>query len=228
MVVEAKLPPQHIAIIPDGNRRWARQRGLPDWHGHKVGFLNTLPKLIFHLDAAGIREVTVWMFSTENWERSNQEIVSLMSIFSEFLDILTNEKRVSLQHFKFNQIGRRDRLPTEILNKLDKLCNTPVEDKNCLLNLAIDYGGVDAVARAVSRLIDEEVERIDTEVLRNALGNQGALHSDPDLVIRTSGEMRLSGFMPIEASYSELYFCDAYFPDFFNTTFRPGIGKLCL
>lgn len=203
--------PAHVAIIPDGNRRWARERGLPTFEGHKQGF-SRFKELSKTTREAGIKTVTVWGFSTENWDREESEIKYLFDIFYSFISRLAKETKNN--EIRFRHLGRKDRLPERIVERLAKLEEATSRYGKYFLNLALDYGGRDEILRGVRKIIDEKItpSAISDNLFSNHLDTAGI--SDPDLIIRTSGEQRTSGLLPWQGTYSELYFAPVHFPDF--------------
>jgi len=209
---------QHIAIIPDGNRRWARQRGLPVEAGHKQGFIEVAPLLLEAIWDKGIYSVTLWLFSTENWQRSDSEVKSLMGIFSLLLkNLLTLSAKRSVQ---LRHLGRKDRIPSYLLSIIEEVEICTKEKTRYVLNFALDYGGKDEIIMAVRRLVQNasKPEDIDEHQLLEQF------YPAPDLIIRTSGEHRLSGFMPLQSCYSELYFTDTLFPDLTKDEIQQAIN----
>jgi undecaprenyl diphosphate synthase len=222
--------PAHMAIIPDGNRRWADEQGLSPVEGHRAGF-EVAKKLSRFCRRLGLHTVTVWAFSTENWRRPPVEVAALMALFEEWLrDLLPEaiEEGVRVIH-----IGRRDGLPdgagahAEAAGFPDGLAETlkdaitEIEEKtasfeNNIINLAINYGGADEVQRATIKLIEHaRATGVDPASLQitDFLDTVGQPHPLPDLIWRTSGELRLSGFMPLQSSYAEFAFTPKHFPD---------------
>lgn len=203
--------PQHIAIIMDGNGRWAKRRGLPRSFGHKAGFEN-IKKIVEHIYKLGIPYVTFFTFSTENWKRPQDEIDG---IFNLVRDHLNNEKEV--QRFLDNDIklvtmGNLAKLPSDLHNKIVEVAQKTQNAKKLTLNLAINYGGRDEILKAVNLAIN------DGKILNSSKEFEKYLYSkdlpDPDFVIRTSGELRISNFMLYQMAYSEFYFTKTYWPDF--------------
>lgn len=203
--------PNHIAVIPDGNRRWAKERGLPTLEGHKQGF-SRLKELSEVTRKAGIQTVTVWGFSTENWQRDKKEVKYLFGIFETLIKQLSRETREN--EIRFRHLGRKDRLPEKIVTRLAELEKTTQKYGKYFLNLALDYGGRDEILRGVRKIIASNVavNLVDDQFFSKQLDTAGL--SDPDLIIRTSGEQRLSGLLPWQGAYSELYFAPVHFPDF--------------
>ncbi len=204
---------RHLAIIPDGNRRWARLRGLPVEMGHTQGFLNVVPLLLQSLWEQDLEVVTLWMFSPENWQRSTDEVQNLMKIFARCLQLvlpIACEHGVHMQH-----LGRQDRLPQFLHQTIDDVEQRTQSLTHHLFNFGLDYGGKDEILRAVRQLLaqDRDGTELSEQQLEQALRNGQQTYPDPDLIIRTSGECRLSGFMPLQSRYSEIYFTDVLFPD---------------
>lgn len=206
--------PDHIAMILDGNRRWARSRGLAPWQGHYHGF-KAVEKLATAARELGVHTFTVWAFSTENWERPQKEIDAIMDLFRKALKEKEKEfhrDRVALVH-----LGRRDRLPSDIQKELIRIqSDTAKYAKHHVFNLAVDYGGRDEIIRVVQKIIKEGIpaESIDDKTIEKYLDTAGQPYPNPDLFIRTSGEQRTSGLMPWQLSYTEFYFAPEHLPDF--------------
>ncbi len=217
MASEIELPkgtavPNHIAMILDGNRRWARARGLKPWQGHLYGF-KSLVKLAEASRDLGVHTFTVWAFSTENWERPQKEIDAIMNIFRRALKEKEKEfhrDRVALVH-----LGRKDRLPEDIKRELTRIeAETAKYSGNHIFNVAVDYGGRDEILRAAQEAIDAGVKKLDEKTFEKYLDTYGQPYPDPDLFIRTSGEQRTSGLLPWQMVYSEYYFEPIHLPDF--------------
>ena len=205
--------PSHIAIIPDGNRRWARARGLPTLEGHRKGF-EVGVKISKYIRSLGVHTLTIWAFSTENWNRSKDEISYLMKLYEAMLDKFLSEAlrdSISIIH-----LGRKDRLPASLLKKIENVEQKTKDNTRHILNVALDYGGRDEVMRAINRMNSEERiinNELSAGALENYLDTAGQPFPNPDLIIRTSGEMRTSGLMIWQAAYSEYYFLEKHFPD---------------
>jgi undecaprenyl diphosphate synthase len=205
---------RHIAIIPDGNRRWARKNDHPVELGHSKGLLEVLPDLVCRLSDVGVHTMTVWGFSTENWNRPSSEVGHLMRIFAEFLSVRLPRIAARYQARVFH-IGRKDRLHPKVLAAIERLEQTTATHDRHVYNLALDYGGEDEVARAAQRLATAaRANRTESLRITDFLDTHGQPHARPDIVIRSSGEQRLSGFLPLQTTYSELFFLDELFPDF--------------
>lgn len=212
---------RHLAIIPDGNRRWARKRSIPIALGHSKGLLEVLPHLVHCLSDAGVHTMTVWGFSTENWNRATAEVEHLMDICAEFLEnrLLSIAERHDAQ---VHHIGRKDRLPLRVRTALARVEEMTSSNERHVYNLALDYGGHDELVRAGQRMLAAAERGIAPSELRIAdfLDTSGQPYPDPDLVIRSSGEQRMSGFMPLQTAYSEWFFTKELFPDFTFDTLR--------
>ncbi|MBQ7602659.1 MAG: di-trans,poly-cis-decaprenylcistransferase [Clostridia bacterium] len=203
--------PQHIAIIMDGNGRWAKRRGLPRSFGHRAGFEN-IKRIVEHVYKLGIPYITFFTFSTENWKRPQDEIDG---IFNLVRDHLNNDKEV--QRFLDNDIklvtmGDLTKLPSDLHHKIVEVAQKTQNAQKLTLNLAINYGGRDEILKAINLAIK------DGKVLNSSKEFEKYLYSkdlpDPDFVIRTSGELRISNFMLYQMAYSEFYFTKTYWPDF--------------
>jgi undecaprenyl diphosphate synthase len=218
--LEPNQLPQHIAIIPDGNRRWAQERGLPASEGHRAGSIR-IEELITTAQKMGIKTITIWGFSTENWKREKTEVDVLFKLFMRMLRRLVreaNQRNIRIRHF-----GRKDRLPSIIITYLKKLEQSTSKNTQYNLNYALDYGGRDEILRAVKKIVDDGIpsDQINEELFSQYL-DTGNL-PDPDLIIRTSGEQRISGLMPWQGSYAEYYFSPSYLPDFSDEEFIKAI-----
>ncbi len=206
--------PNHIAMILDGNRRWARSRGLKPWEGHYHGYL-AIEKLARAVRDLGVHTFTVWAWSTENWDRPQKEIDAIMDLFRKALKEKESEfhkDKVALVH-----LGRKDRLPKDIQEKLIKIeAETAKYSKNHIYNLAVDYGGRSEIVRATQKAIESGIkaEDLDEKTFEKFLDTYGQPYPNPDLFIRTSGEQRTSGLLPWQMVYAEYLFSDVHLPDF--------------
>ncbi len=225
------LLPNHVAIIPDGNRRWAKEKGLPTIEGHRRGF-NAAVNIAKKIRSMGVSTLTLWAFSTENWNRTADEIGYLMKLFEILFD--KNLKSAIADRTKITHIGRKDRLSETLLAKIKKAENETKQFDKHFLNIALDYGGRDEVIRAVKKITSDIVAKklaLDTlnEVkFQEYLDTGGLLHPDPDLVIRTSGEVRTSGFMMWQSAYSEFVFLEKYFPDITDDDIEDILGQFTI
>lgn len=205
-------PLNHIAIIMDGNRRWARQRGLEPVKGHEAAVKQAIEPIIQHLADLKVPYVTFWAFSTENWKRDEAEIKAIFDIFRMGLSTLA----ISLiqKGAKFRLLGDINRFPKDIAKNTLELINKSKKNTAITTTFALNYGGRDEILRAVKKMIKDGVklEDVTEEKFSSCLDTAGL--PDPDLVIRTGGEKRLSGFLPWQSVYAEYYFTPVLFPDF--------------
>ena len=206
-----KKIPTHVAIIMDGNGRWALERGLPRLSGHRAGTEN-LREVIESCAEFGIKYLTIYAFSTENWKRPKEEIQGLMRIFKNMIDReLQNlhENGVQLRH-----IGSLDKIDKELQMRVKEAIQLTKDNQTLVLNVAFNYGGRDEILQAVKKIIDNGHggEDLDAEEFSKYLYTADS--PDPDLIIRTSGEYRCSNFMIWQGAYSEWYFTPTYWPDF--------------
>jgi len=205
--------PTHIAIIPDGNRRWARKKGLPTLQGHKYAAEKTLPDLLEKASNIGIKYFTFWALSTENLKkRTKNEVQALLSLMKYFLKNKVNEFKK--KDIKLMTIGDLKKLPQDIQSLISKSIKETEKNKKMTVIFGINYGGRDEVIRAINKVKSQKskVKRLTEEQLNKYLDTAGI--PDPDMIIRTGGEKRLSGFLPWQSVYSELYFSELFFPDF--------------
>jgi undecaprenyl diphosphate synthase len=203
--------PQHVAIIMDGNGRWALQRGLPRLAGHKAGTEN-LRRVIRSTVEFGVKYLTIYAFSTENWGRPPEEVKGLMYILEDVIDRELNElhkEGVQLRH-----IGRLERLAPTLQEKVLDAIDVTKNNDRLILNIAFNYGGRDEIVQAIQRMMKDGVppEKVTDELVSQYLYTAGV--PDPDLIIRTSGELRVSNFLIWQAAYSEWYITPTFWPDF--------------
>lgn len=201
---------QHIAIIPDGNRRWAKRQGLSETAGHKASAkAERVESFIAACKDVEVRCLTIWAFSTENWSRSDAEKEELFSLLRTFFPDLSE---VAKRHdARIRWLGRRDRVPEDICAALESLEQETSSNDRFLFQLGLDYGGRDEIVRSVNAAV-----RAGNEVDMDSFGEllDTAELPDPDIIVRTGGERRLSGLMPYQAAYAELFFTETFFPDF--------------
>lgn len=206
---ESNLSPRHIAIVMDGNRRWARLRGLPDSEGHSAG-VKALFRTLQEAGALGVEVVTAYGFSTENWRRDRNEVAGLLAqidrALEDYTDVLIREG------VRLRVIGDLTPFPSPLRMRLEEACRLTEQLDERQLVLALNYGGRDEICRAVRRLLESKPPEITEEALASYLDT--ASLPDPDLVIRTSGEMRLSNFLLWQVCYAELHVTDVLWPDF--------------
>lgn len=217
--------PVHVGIIMDGNGRWAKKRGLARSLGHSAGAKN-LKKLLRHIYKRGIKYVSVYAFSTENFKRSKEEVDYLMKLFIKMFK--TNAKEFIKDKIKVVFSGSRNNLSEELNNAMDDLEEKTKDFENGIFNVCLNYGGrseiIDATKK-IAKLVKDgnlAIDDIDEEVLDNNMYNR---LPDLDFVIRTSGEMRTSNFMPWQSTYAEYYFPDTLFPDFDEKQFDIAIEE---
>lgn len=221
---EHPVPPRHVAIIMDGNGRWAKERGMPRLKGHEEGAKSVRTALGFCRDN-GIPYLTLYAFSVQNWVRPRPEINGLMRLLHTFLT--RNEYELHENKVRFQAIGRLDDLPKRVRRELDRVTEATAHYPDWTITLALSYGGraelVDATRKIAARV---KAGELDPETIDEAMIS-GALYDptlpDPDLLIRTSGELRLSNFLLWQVSYSEMYITDAYWPDFREEEFTRAI-----
>jgi undecaprenyl diphosphate synthase len=212
--------PQHVAIIMDGNGRWAISRGLPRVAGHKAGTEN-LRRVIRSTVEFGIKYLTIYAFSTENWGRPPEEVQGLMSILQDVIDHELNElhaEGVQLRH-----IGRLERLDPKIQAKVLKAIDLTKNNDRLILNIAWNYGGRDEIVCAIQKILKDGItpDDVNAELVSRYLFTAGV--PDPDLVIRTSGELRISNFLIWQAAYSEWYVTPTFWPDFDKEEYRHAL-----
>jgi undecaprenyl diphosphate synthase len=203
--------PKHIAIIMDGNGRWAQKRGLPRVEGHRRGVVS-VQKTVEFCAELGIEVLTLFAFSTENWNRPRFEVKFLMDTFLSTL--FSERSRIMKNNIRFKLIGSREELDKKLITTAEKLENDSKDNDGMWLILAINYGGRSEIVSAVKNMISSGIkpEEITDETISNHLFTAGL--PDPDMVIRTSGESRLSNFMIWQSAYSELIFVENCWPDF--------------
>lgn len=217
--VEKQDMPQHVAVILDGNRRWASERSLPYLEGHQYGARIAKEFLEWCLDL-GIRTVTVYVFSTENFQRSNEEVQRILRLIEDEARRLRNDQRLHENKVRVKTIGRIDLLPESLQQILRDVERETESYGEHYLNIAIAYGGrteiVDAARKIAENVAKQRVslDQIDEELFRDYLYTAHLPNPYPDLIIRTSGEERLSGFLLWQSAYSEFCFLDVYWPDF--------------
>lgn len=221
--------PRHVALIMDGNRRWARERRYPDFIGHKKGEERIEPIIDYAIER-GISYLTFWAFSTENWKRGKDEVQFLLNLYRRNLDKKINS--FHKKNVKVKVIGNVSLFPEDIINKTKQWEEKTAQNSRITVNFALSYGGRDEILRAIekwrasslrqnsgqAKLTEEEFEKyLDT-----------AGQPDPDLLIRTGGEMRLSGFLLWQIEYCELYFSNKYWPDFTSGEFQKALDEFTI
>ena len=215
MEVSKENMPKHIAIIMDGNRRWAKEKGKPASFGHKEG-AKTLEKIVRYAKNIGIKYITVYAFSTENWKRSEEEVSTLMNLMMNYLE--SYSKRADSENIKVQILGNRQGLSDKMNDLIEKCMERTKDNTGITFNIALNYGGRDEILGAVKNIAEKiqnnemKIEDITEQTISDNLYTKG--QPDPDLLIRTSGEIRLSNFLPWQLVYSEFVFVDKNWPDF--------------
>lgn len=216
--------PTHIAIIMDGNGRWAKKRFLPRTAGHKAG-VETIREIVKECSKLGVKHLTLYAFSTENWKRPKFEVDTLMTLLSTYLKNEISE--LHKNNVKLTTIGQVGDLPKSCVEELDKAIELTKENTGVNLNLALNYGSRADIKNSVIDIVKDfksgkiDIEDINEDTIKNYLSTKSI--PDPDLIIRTSGEQRLSNFLMWEAAYSEFYFTDIHWPDFDGEELRKAI-----
>ena len=210
--------PHHVAIIMDGNGRWAQKRGLPRTAGHKAGG-ETLKKILPYLKKRGVKVVTLYAFSSENWARPKEEVDTLIKLFRDYLNGDISELKKQKTRISF--IGNRHKFPADIVQKMNELELDTENNNEFQVVLALRYGARDDITEAVKQIVGQAVIGMikGDEITQNLISETLSTHHipNPDLIIRTSGEQRLSNFLLWEAAYSEFYFPKVHWPDFNET-----------
>lgn len=202
--------PRHIAIICDGNRTWATERGLSPFEGHQAGAENAL-QLAERGIELGIEDVTLWGWSTENWGRGKDEVKFIMQLF---IHLTRKFKQRFLDNdVRFRHIGRKDRLPRKLLEIFHDLEERTKNNSATTFSIALDYGSQDEIVRAVKQIVEKGIpaDQIDSDLISSHLDTVGLIY--PDMIIRTGGQKRLSGFLMWQSAYAELFFVDEKFPE---------------
>ncbi len=212
--------PVHVAIIMDGNGRWALKRGLPRLAGHRAGTEN-LRRIIRACVEFGIKYLTIYAFSTENWGRPHEEVDGLMRILEDVIDRELNE--LNEQGVQIRHLGRLDQLAPRLQSKVMDAVRQTQHNSRLVLNVAFNYGGRDEIVHAIQQIIKDGVaaEEVTPELVSRYLYTAGV--PDPDLIIRTSGELRISNFLIWQAAYSEWYVTPTFWPDFGKEELRKAI-----
>lgn len=213
--MEDKIMPKHIAIIMDGNRRWAKKRSLPVKTGHKEG-TETLKKIVRYANKIGIQYITVYAFSTENWKRSEEEVSNLMFLLGSYLENFSKE--ADTENIVIRVLGDLTALSEKLQKNIRDAIERTKNNTGIVFNIALNYGGRNEIVNAVKQIASKvkdgslSIDDISEEVVSENLYTKSI--PDPDLLIRTSGEIRLSGFLPWQSVYSEFLFIDKLWPDF--------------
>lgn len=222
--VMTDLVPKHVAIIMDGNGRWAREHGLPRVAGHHSG-MNNVREITMAADRLGIQVLTLYAFSTENWKRPKDEVDYLMNLPQEFFPKMIGELKA--KNVQVRMMGHRELLPEQTLQTVEEAIKRTEGNTGLVLNFAFNYGGRKEILHSVRQLMEEaaagsiQADQLDESMFRQYLLS-GDL-PDPDLLIRTSGEIRLSNFMLWQLAYAELWFTDVFWPDFTEVHFQRAV-----
>ena len=212
---DKKYMPRHIAIIMDGNRRWAKAQGKPASYGHKEG-AKTLENIVRYANKIGLEYITVYAFSTENWKRTEDEVKSLMLLLQNYLDDYA--KRADTENIRVKILGDISALSLGMQKSIHKCMERTKNNTGVTFNIALNYGGRDEIVKAIKSIAKDvkdgkiDIEDISEDMVSNNLYTK--YQPDPDLLIRTSGELRLSNFLPWQLVYSEFLFIDKNWPDF--------------
>ena len=215
MIFSKENMPTHIAIIMDGNRRWAKAKGLPIALGHKKG-AETIEKIVRHANKIGLKYITVYAFSTENWKRAEDEVKALMLLFQTYIDKYS--KIADSENIKVNFLGDFSVFSSRLQKGIQDCMDNTKNNTGVVFSIAMNYGGRDEIIHAVKQIANKvqngeiSVDDISEQMISNNLYTKGM--PDPDLLIRTSGEIRTSNFLPWQIVYSEFLFVDKNWPDF--------------
>ena len=215
MKFDKETMPKHIAIIMDGNRRWARAKGKPVSFGHKEG-AKTLEKIVRYANKIGLEYITVYAFSTENWKRAEDEVKALMMLLQNYLDEYS--KRADTENIRVKILGDISALSDGMQKSINKCMERTKDNTGVTFNIALNYGGRNELIKAIKQIAEQVkdgkilIDNINEETVAENLYTKGM--PDPDLLIRTSGELRLSNFLPWQLVYSEFLFIDKNWPDF--------------
>lgn len=225
-MIENNKIPTHVAIIMDGNGRWAKERGYSRNEGHKKG-TEVVRKVTKHAENLGIQYLTVYAFSTENWKRPQEEVEGLMNLLRKYLK--SHIRDTKKNNAKFRVIGDRIGLPSDIQQQIEELETLTQDKKGICINIAINYGGRDEIIRACRKMTEVvcrnnmSLDTISEALFETFLDTKGI--PDPDLMIRTSGEVRTSNYLPWQLAYSEFYFTPCLWPDFTTQEFDKAVEE---
>jgi len=203
----------------DGNRRWAKEHGLPVALGHRAGY-KKLKEVVLWAKEAGIKNIVVYAFSTENWERSKKEIEALMNLF---IGALKQQDVFKKQKIRVRFVGQSERFPDEIIKSIEEMEDATREYKEMNLSIALSYGGRAEIVSAVNNLLAEKVKNVSEKEFSSYLWTVNT--PDPEIIIRTGGEKRLSNFLTWQSVYSELFFTDTYWPAFTKREFKSILAE---
>lgn len=213
--IDKEFMPKHIAIIMDGNRRWAKEKGLDTKYGHKAG-AEALEKIASFANDIGLKYLTVYAFSTENWKRTKEEIGALMLLLNHYLDKFLYKE--SLRNIKIKVLGNIDNIDKNLQMSIKKLIEKSKNNTGLTLNIAFNYGGRDEIVRAVRNISEQvkegniNIDDVTEDLVSNNMYTKG--EPEPDLLIRPGGELRISNFLLWQLAYTEFLFINKYWPDF--------------
>jgi undecaprenyl diphosphate synthase len=219
--------PLHVGIIMDGNRRWAKAKGLPAIAGHAYAVEKTVEALIERAGELGVGYLTMWAFSTENWGRAEEEVAGLMNLFRKAIE--TKAGKFIKKGARLRVIGDMSRFSPDIQEGMKRVMRESEKNNKIAVTFALNYGGRDEILRAIKKMHEKiqnpksKIQNLDTNYFASFIDTAGM--PDPDLIIRTGGDYRLSGFLMWQAAYSELYFTETLFPDFTPEKFEEAIGE---
>lgn len=218
--MENNILPQHVAIIMDGNGRWAKKKGMPRSFGHKAGTEN-VRKIVKYCSKKGIKYLTVYAFSTENFKRPKDEVTVLMRLLVEYFNKETEELRKN--NVRLSVIGDISAFSPIVQEAIHNGCEKTKECDGLIFTIALDYGSRDEIVRAVKEIVELKITDINEKTISEHLYTRDI--PDPDLIIRTSGEERLSNFLLYQAAYSEFYFTNTLWPDFDEAEFDKALDE---
>lgn len=217
--------PKHVAFIVDGNRRWAKKHGLPELSGHQKVADEILGNLVYHAKDQGIKYVTFWLFSTENWKRGARFYNPLFALIEDKI-LQENLKKYLEDGIRLNLIGDSSKLPKRLKEKLQDLVEKSKKNKKITVTFALNYGGRDEIIRAIKKIPLSEIKKLTKEKFSQYLDTADL--PDPDLIVRTGARKRLSGFLPWQSEYTELYLTNRLFPDFTTEEFDKALEDFAL
>jgi undecaprenyl diphosphate synthase len=215
----SNIIPKHIGFILDGNRRWAKERGITPFQGHYAGFKRA-KEIIEYADSQGLEAITMYCFSKENWSRSKEEVDYLMDIFTNFVKKYLDKMHAENRRLK--HLGDINGLPKKLATVIAKALEKTKDNTGMVIQLALNYTGQDEIKRALEKLVEKKLP-ITVENITDNLDTAGV--PDPDLIVRTSGEQRLSGFLLWQSTYSEFYFPEVHWPDFTTEEFDKAVSE---
>ncbi|MDR1122524.1 MAG: isoprenyl transferase [Endomicrobium sp.] len=212
--------PEHIAIIMDGNGRWAKKRSLPRVFGHRQG-VKTVKKIVKSASRLGIKVLTLYAFSTENWKRPKTEVDALFSLLSRF--IRKDLRELSGAGIKLRILGDLSKFPQDLKSEIFSICKGAENNTNLELNIALNYGARQEIVKAFEEMLKQDIKKPTEKIVSSFLYTAG--QPDPDLLIRTSGEFRISNFLLWQIAYSEIYVTNKFWPDFTLKDLQAAISE---